>query len=413
MVKHLAMAAALMASTLFAADIYVDYNKGNRKNPGTKNAPVSELKYALLKAKPGDTVYVLPSEKPIIDNVYVKDVHGTPEKPITIDGMNNIFVGAKPLDAKKWQMVKPGLFRKQVTTGLNWSSRFYLIFDGKINRMGRVQKASGGSKPYKKVEELAPGEWTVVVGEKVSAKGPHHQYKIEYFVRLPEKATGLADSGVTEPINNKTDGVCLRGTTKNVIIRNMIMKNFYNDGFNIHGKVENAHFENIAAVFCGDDGISAHEACTISVKNGVFIGCSTAICHVNEARCTHDNIYAEQAVGRDLYFTADSHNEIRNMYFYSNSYSGCAWTPRSAKNNQGVVLENIYAICSNPKSFFTKSGKGKLDAKISNVNLAGFRKVMNHPEIKQVTPEEISAKIETAKKELFAIFNGNLEKALR
>ncbi len=404
-------AAVLLASTAFTAEIYVDYNKGNAKNTGTKEAPFAKVRQALNKALPGDTVYILPSEKPILDNVYILNIHGTPDKPVTVDGMNNTFIGAKPLDPKQWQEVKPGIFRKQVKTGLNWSSRFYLIFDGKINRMGRIQK-SPGAKPYKKVEELAPGEWTVVVGKKISDKGPHHQYEIEYFVRLPEKATGLADSGITEPIRGISDGVCVRGTSKNVVVRNMIMKNFFNDGYNIHGQCENIRFENIAALFCGDDGISAHEACTISLKNGVFIGCSTAICHVQQAKCTHDNVYAEQVVGRELYFTADSANEIKNMYFYADSYSGCAWTPRQAANTQNVVLENIYAISNNPKAVFVKSGKGKLEAKISNVQLAGFHKVMNESGIQKVEADAIREKIENAKKSLFALFNGKLEKML-
>ncbi len=412
MKKSFAVAAALLlTSTIFAADIYVDYNKGKAKNPGTKDAPVSTFRHAVAKAKPGDTVYILPSDKPIVDNVYLKNIEGTPEKPITIDGMNNIFYGSKPLDPQKWEQVSPGLFRKKMTIGKNWSGRFYMIVNGKINRMNRIQKSTG-SKQYKKVEELAPGEWTIVVGKKVSDKKPHPQYEMEYFVRLPENAAGLADSGLMEPMLNRPDGVQVRGSSKNLIIRNIIVKNFNNDGFNIHGKCRNIHFENVAALYCGDDGISAHEACTVSLKNGVFIGCSTAICHVNEARCTHDNVYAEKIVGRDLYFTANSHNEIKNMYFYSDSYTGCNWTPNRKENTQTGALENIYAISNNPRAVFTKNGKGKYDAKISNIQLAGFKKVMKHPEVKKVEADAIREKIENAKKSLFALFDGKLEKLI-
>ena len=110
--KHLLsiMTAAVFCAVLGAADIYVDYNKGNRKNPGTKEAPLDIVARALNKAKPGDTIYILPSDKPIRDAIVFRNKSGEAGKPITVDGMNNIFLGTEPLSPKKWKEVKPGYF---------------------------------------------------------------------------------------------------------------------------------------------------------------------------------------------------------------------------------------------------------------------------------------------------------------
>lgn len=409
MIKQV-IAACILSSTLFAGEIFVNVNSGKAGNPGTKEAPLPSLRHALKKVVPGDTIYIMPSPNPILDNVFLNNVKGTPDKPITIDCMNNIFLGASQLDPKEWQMVKPGLYRKKIITGRNMYARFFLVFNGKINRMGRIQKAPG-AKPYKKVKDLAPGEWTVVVGKKVSDKRPHPQFEVEYFVRLPENAKSLADSGITEPKNSRSDGVCLRGNSKNLIIRNVIAKNFYNDGYNIHGKCENIHFENIASVDCGDDGISAHEACTISLKNGVFIGSSTAICHIQDVTATHENVYAEKITGREIYLVSSGRNDIKNAYIIADSQSGCYWSNK--EQTPSGELSNIYAISNNPKSVFVHFDPRKSKMKFSNIRLANFKQIIKSPEVKTLPASEIKGKIEAARKSLFALFGGNLEKALQ
>lgn len=412
MKKYLIALFALAALGGYAADIFVDYNTGKNRNSGAKDAPLANVDRALQLAKPGDTIYILPSDKPICASIRLQNISGTPDKPITVDGMNNIFIGAVPLDPKVWKEVKPGLYSKTLKTGRNWTSRYYMVIDGKMNRMGRISKASAKSAPYKKVEELAPGEWTIVRGAEVPSRGVHKQYNFEYFVRLPEGAT-LADGRVLEPMRTKTEGVMVRGTTSNVIVKNIIVKNFHNDGYNIHGQCRNVHFENVASVYCGDDGISAHEACTISLKNAVFIGCSTAICHVQQARCTHENVYAEKINGRELFFTASTHNDLKNIFFLGNSASGCLWIARDKNDVQTGKVENIVAVCNNPRAIFTISGKGNVNVNFDQVQVTGYAQTAQRPGITVAAKNDLLKKIAAAKTELFAIFGGNLEKALQ
>ena len=105
----------------------------------------------------------------------------------------------------------------------------------------------------------------------------------------------------------------------------MIVRNFINDGYNIHGECTGIDFYNIAAVDCGDDAVSAHEKCSISVKNLVAIGCSTVVCHVQEAVAAHENVYAERiSVPRMVSYRGDK-QYIQEYLHVCDSFSGSLW----------------------------------------------------------------------------------------
>ena len=398
---------------LCGKDIFVDYNVGQAANPGTREAPHSAIAAALKHAAPGDTIHILPSPRPIRDNLAVTDLRGTAEKPIVIDGGNNVFLGTNPLKSSEWHEVAPGLYKKEMTTGKNWASRFFLTFNGRINRMGRIHKAGSGGAPYKRPEDLAPGEWTVVQREAIpeAKKSPHPPFRFEFFVRLPDGRKSLTESGVEEPNIRKNGGVNLRGKCRNLIFRNLIVKNFFNDGYNLHGDCRDIHFENVAAVDCGDDGISAHEECTLTGKNMVFIGCSTAICHIQGVTSVQENVYAEKISGRELFFLKNSHNTVKDVYMIADSFSGSLWTNRKG-DRQTAALENVFAVSSNPRAVFTTRAGGELKLTAANVRVAGFHKVMQQDGVTTADPAELRKVIAAKRAELFARFGGNLEKAL-
>ena len=105
---------------------------------------------------------------------------------------------------------------------------------------------------------------------------------------------------VYEPVNNPHSGVMIKGNSSHIVIRNMIVKNFINDGYNIHGACKNISFQNVAAHDCGDDGISAHGDCDIKVKNFISDGNPSAICHVNKAIARHENVLIVNTAGVNL-----------------------------------------------------------------------------------------------------------------
>ena len=413
--RRLLLAAAVLSGTvLWGKDMYVDYQSGKTGNPGTKEAPYSAVAQALKNVSPGDTIYILPSDQPIRDNIQIINICGTAEAPITIDGMNNIFLGTDPLDPEVWKEISPGVYKKEMKTGRNWARRFFMTFNGHINRMGRLQKASSGGAKFKKPEDLAPGEWTIVEKDMVDAKGRQKQYNYDFIVRLPEGAKSLEDSGIEVPNIHKHGGVNLRGKCRHLVLRNIIVKNFFNDGYNIHDDVEDVHFENIAAVDCGDDGISAHESCKLTGKNMVFIGCSTAVCHINSVTSYQENVYFERISGREFYFLSDSDNTVKNAWGFADSFSGSRWLA-GKENHQKGCLENIFMLSRNPKSIFLFSVEkdAKLDMTVTNVQLAGFYQVTENPGIVRADPEVLRKLITEKRAEMFAIFGGNLEKALK
>ena len=412
--KHLlsiAVAAAFSA-VLGAADIYVDYNKGNAEAAGTKDAPLNTVALAIRKAKPGDTIYILPSDKPIRDAIVFRGRNGQPGKPITVDGMNNIFLGTKPLSSREWKEIKPGYFACTRKVGDNMTSRYFMTIKGRISRMGRYTKA-GCKVKLKPVEELQPGEWTIIRGELVdkNSKKKHPLYYQQYIIRLPEGEKTLREAGFEEPDLNHISGVDIAKDSNYITVRNVIVKHFHNDGYNIHGNSRNLVFENVAAVECGDDAISAHETGLIYVKNFVAIRCSTAICHINSSENHHENVYAEGILGRDILLTESSINTLKNGWFKADSIGGFGLTTRKAPFNN-TTIENVAMINSNPSAQFYSDKR--VTANFKNFKVANYKKINQNlsGKVIQVKAEEIEAEIAEARKRLFAIFGGQLEKAI-
>ena len=415
MKRILSITAAVAFSTaICAADIYVDYNKGNAKAAGTKDAPLNTVAHAINKAKPGDTIYVLPSNKPIRDAIVFRGKSGQPGKPITVDGMNNIFLGSRPLDPKEWKEIKPGYFACTRKVGTNMTSRYFMTLKGRISRMGRFTKA-GCKVNLKTMDELQPGEWTIIRGELVdkNSKSKHPHIYHQYIIRLPEGDKTLQEAGFEEPVLRRISGVDIAKDSNYITVRNVIVKHFHNDGYNIHGNSRNLIFENIAAVECGDDAISAHETGLIYVKNFVAIGCSTAICHINSSENHHENVYAEKILGRDIFLTESTQNSLINGWFKADSIGGFRLTTRK-NTKQTFVMKNVRMLNSNPKAPFDIQSPGILDFKAEDVKVANYPQVNKvlAAQVKQVKADEIEAEINAARKRLFAIFGGQLEKAL-
>lgn len=377
----------LFFATGYAAEIYVDYFNGKSGNSGAKTSPFPDLAAAMSRAQPGDTVFVLPAAFPIFDNIVVHNKKGLPGKPIIIDGMFNTFTGTRNVSLKEWQEISPGLFSKKVK-GPSWANRMQMSFNGKINYMGRRIK-NKGSAPWKKIEELKECEWTFVEPDTA------------YF-KLPEGKT-LGDVTVGEAI--LVSGIRFSGENKHLVVRNMIVREFWNDGINIHGKCMDVFFENIAALYNSDDGLSSHKANQISIRNFISIGNRTGICHIDEAVSDHENIYIADIRDRDLFMLSSERSSFKNIVVDS-SASG-----ESAFLNGENIIENAVFLRRTPEQNFIAEKAGK--SVFKNSMVSGFRVIPNIPDGLVVTDQQAAEKaVEEIRKSLFAIFGGKIEKEL-
>lgn len=293
------------ASCLSAATLYVDSIQGKDANKGTEEAPFRTIAQALKNAGPGDTVLLVPGQPPIHEGAIFHDKKGEEGRPITLDGGGNVLIGSRPIDPTEWKEAKPGLYRREMKRFLDkegkmlrsMSGRYFLVTNGAMNRMGRASKGGKGVR-FKAVGDLAPGEWTFVADENA------------FYIATADGAS-LADLRVEEPLI--TEGVATRGSVEHIVVKNLTVTRFLNDGYNFHGTSRNVLIKDCAAIECGDDGMSAHSDCHVDTENFVAKGNSTGICHINESCSRNDGVTLLGNVGVNLYLIGSGTHTFKNL----------------------------------------------------------------------------------------------------
>ena len=299
--RYLPIAFIFLLSTTWGRDIHVGQD-------------VKTIAEAIKLAQPGDTVHL----QPIVyrDYVGLYGKQGEPGKPITIDGHGATLEGSEPLDATKWKELSPGLFANDsLLPRLDDAviGRWFFLWDGKMNRMGRTSK--GVSPPLKKVEELQAGEWTFVK-DPSREKPPSKQIYGTFYIKLAP-GDKLSEANIALPV--RSAGVQMSSQSAHLVIRNLTATHPYNDGFNIHGDCRDVVFENIRAIECGDDGISAHETAEYQVRGFVSIGNSTGICDTGSARTSYDGVFIADCKGFDIFFLDEGRYQLKNAVIFSSS----------------------------------------------------------------------------------------------
>lgn len=327
-------------STLLAnaATYYVDSVKGSDQNNGSEQAPFQNVSRAISRAAAGDVIQFVPGQPLIHQSIVINNKSGTAEAPITIDGGNNTLVGTLPVDREGWQQVSPGLYRStQLMAGSlepgnaqrnnPQVNRMFFVFDGQPVLMGRSSK--GSRAPFKKPEDLQPGEWTFDNAEAVF-----------YIAISPNQS--LEDARIEVPVLQ--NGLATRGTTNHWRIRNLKVKRFVNDGFNFHGSSRDFMLENIAAEECGDDGMSAHGDCHVEVDGFVSKRNSTGICHIDNSHSINRNVVLEDNTAINLYLLGTGKHEFHHSRISSQN-SGIRVGP---KEQDSVELKLFHSQISWP-----------------------------------------------------------------
>ncbi|MBU6180713.1 MAG: hypothetical protein KGR69_13695 [Verrucomicrobia bacterium] len=298
---------------------------------------VPTIHHAIKFAQPGDTIHLEP-DKVYRDYAGFYDKKGEPGKPITLDGHGATLEGSDPLDPARWREVSPGLFAAaELLPNLSDAviARWFFLFDGKMQLMGRTSK--GRSEPLKKPEDLQPGEWTFVK-DPSREKPPSKQIYGSFFIKLAP-GVSLADAKIAVPV--RSAGVQFSGDNAHLVIRNLTATHPYNDGFNIHGDCRDVVFENIRAIECGDDGISAHESAQYRVDRFTSIGNSTGICDTGTARTIYTNVFIADCIGFDLYFLDEGRYSLTNALILSKSQNPFSVTGRDDGDCR-LAMENVH-----------------------------------------------------------------------
>lgn len=346
------IAAALCLFTccaLSADNLYVDNQMGGDSNDGLSQAPGSagkgpfrSIAAAIAKAKPGDTVNLAPG-RVFREGVKIKSFKATKESPLIIDGHGSSIYGATPLDEKLWSKQGDGLFKSEslfaalkrnpefgmFNNGEALLYRVFFIFDGKLQRMGRSCK--GYCAPFKKTEALLPGEWTFDAASSTFFIKTDGRSLGESKIEMPAILSGVAISG--------------KGNA-NIVIRNLAVRRVLNDGFNIHDSGVALRFENIAAIECGDDGVSAHEDCEFEIDGYASYGNMTGVCNIGNTVCRLSRMRLEGDVARELFSLEAASFDVRDS-FIDASISEYAITAASNQKKglfSKIGMENVLVV---------------------------------------------------------------------
>lgn len=298
-----------------------------------KDAPT--IAHAIKLAQPGDTIHLEPKVYQDYAGFYGKK--GEPGRPITLDGHGATLEGSDPIKVEDWKEVSPGLFANDNLVARNDDAiigRWFFLWNGQMNHMGRTSK--GKLTPFKKPEELQPGEWTFVK-DPSRDRPPSKQIYGTFFLMLPA-GQKLADANIRAPM--RSAGVQMSGDNAHLVIKNLTATHPYNDGFNIHGDCRACRFENIRVIECGDDGISAHESAEYSVDGLVSIGNSTGITDTVAAHTTYNRVFIADCLGHDLFFLDDGRYKVTNAIVLSSSQSPFIVTGRDDKRAE-MVIDNV------------------------------------------------------------------------
>lgn len=304
--KRLVLLMVIFLPVTAGAEIfYVHAEKGRKGATGSAEDPLRSVREAVVRARPGDTILLVPGQGIIKESININNRSGAVESPITLDGGGNWLTGAETIDPTEWVEVKPGLYRNSILiprlAGADPAARkplmgrFFLIINGVSERMGRFSKGNGNKAPWRNPAELEPGQWTY--DEKDGSL---------YF--RTTSGTPMADYHLEAPV--RQNGLAIRGECNHWMIRNLNVTHVWNDGFNFHGKTKDIRLENVSAVECGDDGMSAHEQCEIAVDGFIARDNSTGICHINESVSHNTRIRLEGNHGVNLYLLGSGHHEF-------------------------------------------------------------------------------------------------------
>jgi len=262
-----------------AADWYVHAESGKDAAQGTLQDPFGTIQHAVERARPGDTIHLLPRGAVVRQMILLKD-----KRDLTIQGNDCVLTGADPLPMDGWETLGNDLHRRRVPVA-KWG-RPLVVVRGRPTRMGN---SASVNRPYPAPEMLRAGEFC---WQPIDAKTGW--ITVRGSLRDLELAVRPA-------------GVATSGTCRNITIRDLHARHATNDGFNIHGDCRQIYFLHVTGYECFDEGLSAHDTCEVIVKDGEFWGNDQAVADVNAADSYYTRCKFRDSVSAEVVFRGGTH----------------------------------------------------------------------------------------------------------
>lgn len=285
-VACLLIASSSFAPVALARTIYVDQRNGNNhwtgatETPGADDGPLAKLSAAVQQAKPGDIIQVVSGSGPYYGIIRPQQ-SGEPDKPITIEGNDNEFNLYPEEPQTLWRSVGNGAW----------------LYGQLYRKDANPEKLAGKTQGFYKGRRLTyfngadvPPLFSVTL----------HQDGRPIIHLPPDVRPPFSDLILT---NDPSTSVVRMENVSYWHFRNMHVRGAGNDGFNWHGTGAGHVLENCTAMFCGDEGTSAHGEMEVTVRNSIFAfnGSSTGgVVDLGKSKTTYTNCIS--AFSRDVGF---------------------------------------------------------------------------------------------------------------
>lgn len=266
--------------------IYVDQRHGNNawtgatETPAVGDGPLAKPSVAVQLAKPGDVIHVVAGSGPYYGIIRPKQ-SGEPDQPITIEGNGNEFNLYPEEPQTLWRDAGGGAW----------------LYGQMYRKDAKPEKLAGKTQGFYKGRRLTyvggtetPPLFSVTV----------HQDGRPIIHLPPGVRPPFPDLILT---NDPSTSVVRMENVSHWHFKNMHIRGAGNDGFNWHGKGTGHVVENCTAMFCGDEGTSAHGEMEVTLRNCIFAfnGSSTGgVVDLGKSKTSYTNCIS--AFNRDVGF---------------------------------------------------------------------------------------------------------------
>ncbi len=238
---------AFLAATASASTIYVDSRIGDDRFDGLSmtqsgefSGPVRTIRRAVTLIEPGDTIELINNGTPYEGAVLLQGpkMSGVPGFPLQIIGNGAVISGAQPIPPRAWKYISENLWRI-TPRRKGW---YQLILEDKALPEVKVPPEAT------ELPAMEPGSWCAWRGR--------IYYRSEPFLPPRELELLLATEQTGFSLWN----------IENVLIRDLTIRHFQQDGINLHDCCRNIRLENVTLVENGRTGLTVGGTSAVDIE---------------------------------------------------------------------------------------------------------------------------------------------------